>query len=86
MKIAYIVVLVNGKHFTDEQNAAHLLNAIERGDRVTEVVLDLQGDGLTIRGVKLITQNLVMLIPCPENCMELEFQALTSGKIRKLHH
>ncbi len=85
MRIVYIVVTTNGKHFTDEQNGALLLAAIERGDKVAEIALDLHGDGLTISKAKLVVAHFVMLIDCAEAFAPLaEFEEIVHTNVRQL--
>jgi hypothetical protein len=85
MRIVYIVVTTNAKHFTDERNGALLLAAIERGDKVAEIDLDLQGDGLTIRTVKLVLAHFVMLIDCAEAFEPLaEFEEIVQSNVTHL--
>jgi len=84
MKVAYIVVLTNGEHFTDSKNAEIIVGAIGRHEPIVHVEMDMYGDGSSTRSVDLMTRNVVMLVRCPETIYCDRFEALVGSKVTNL--
>ncbi len=73
---SYTLVLTRGTHVVERRTGETILAALDAGERVVGVDLDILCDGFTRRGVRLATSHVIALIP---NEDAVEVDAIPSG-------
>jgi hypothetical protein len=83
---SYLLVLTNGTHVIDAENAALLNEASDDGKPSVEITIDLHGDGVSLSTARIFVCHVVMLIEQYDRPSDdSHLLAILSGKVHRLH-